>query len=124
MTQRQWEVGQHLGRCLLRRCLYFVSDHDKNRRHLSNIPEVKLYANRSIPQPTVQVKTYKPSTSYVHFVHIERTGAAKTLHIILNICVNATDNIQGQNCPYLSTHPTLIYSYPDSGDETNAILYG
>jgi len=93
----------------------------KTANILSNIPEVKLYANRPIPQPTVQVKTYNPSTLYVNFVHIECTGTAKTLHLILNFCVNATDNIQSQNCAYMSTYPTLILSYPDSGDETNAI---
>jgi len=93
----------------------------KTANILSNIPEAKLYANRTIPQPTLQVKTYKPSTLYTHFVHIERTETAKTLHLILNFCVNAADNIQGQNCAYISTHPTLILSYPDSGDKTKAI---
>jgi len=39
----------------------------------------------------------------------------------MNFCVNATDNIQGQICAYMSTHPTLILSYLDSGDETKAI---
>jgi len=33
MTQRQCEAGQRLGRCLLRRCLHFVSDLDKTRKH-------------------------------------------------------------------------------------------
>lgn len=120
MIQRQWEGGQRLRRCFVGVVTSSVIL-KKTASILSNIPEFKLYANRSIPQPTVQVKTYKPSTLYVHFIHIESTGTAKTLHIILKFCVNAKDNIQGQNCPCLSTHPTLIPSYPDSGDEMKAI---